>query len=125
VCVHCEGSVEVARRAMSVFCPHCKKRLILEDFKIKTYHASRLLATCGSVVVEPKGILSGPVRANSLKVRGQMQGNVDAHGVVEVSKTGNLRGDIRAFHLKVASGAVLNGYFRISPDAFDDSAVQG
>ena len=52
ICTHCEQPSEVARRAMSIFCPHCKKRLILEDFKITSYYAVREFFTCGDILVE-------------------------------------------------------------------------
>ncbi len=55
ICTHCEQPSEVARRAMSIFCPHCKKRLILEDFKITSYYAVREFFTCGDILVERKG----------------------------------------------------------------------
>ncbi|MEE9295269.1 MAG: polymer-forming cytoskeletal protein [Phycisphaerae bacterium] len=119
VCTHCGGAVDVARRAMSVFCPNCKKRLILENYKIKTYHASRLFATCGDIVVEKGGLVSAPIRAENLMVRGRVQGDVEARGVVQVAATGQVRGDICATRLVVNSGAQLNGFCRIQPESAD------
>ena len=119
VCTHCGGSVDVARRAMSVFCPYCKTRLILENYRIKTYHASRLFATCGDIVVEKSGLVSAPIRAENLTVRGRVQGDVEARGVVQVAATGQVRGDICATRLVVSSGAQLNGFCRIQPESAD------
>jgi len=102
---------------MSVFCPHCKQRLIIEDFKIKTYHASRSFATCGDIVVEKGGIVSAPICVQNLTVRGEVKGNVEARGCVNIASTGQLRGDIRAPKLVVAPGARLNGFLRIGPDS--------
>ena len=115
LCTHCGSQTEVARRAMSVFCPHCKQRLILEDYKIKSYHATRLFATCGDIIVERSGVVSAPIRVGNLTVRGQVQGEVDARGCVQIASTGQLRGDIRAPRLIVADGARLDGFFRIVP----------
>ena len=114
-CTHCGGSLQVAARAMSVFCPHCKQRLILEDYRVKAYKATRLFATCGDIVVEKSGFVSAPIRVQNLTVRGRVQGDIDARGVVAVSSTGRIRGDIKATRLTVASGATLDGFFRITP----------
>ncbi len=116
-CTHCGEPVRVATRAMSIFCPHCKQRLILEDYRIRAYQASRLFATCGDIVVEESGFVSAPIRVANLTVRGRIQGDIDARGVVSVSATGRIRGDVRASRLKVAAGATLDGFFRIAPDA--------
>lgn len=116
LCTHCGAETQVARRAMSVFCPHCRQRLILENYKVKTYLATRLFATCGDIVVERGGTVSAPIRVQNLTVRGRVTGNVDARGCVRITGTGQLRGDIRAPKLVVAAGARLDGFFRITTD---------
>lgn len=116
-CTHCGEPTEVAQRAMSVFCPHCRQRLIIEDYTIKTYHASRLFATCGDIVVEKKGIVSAPIRVQNLMVRGAVKGDVSARGCVNIAGTGELKGDICAPKLIVADGAKLDGFLKISPEA--------
>lgn len=116
-CTHCVRPTEVARRAMSVFCPHCKKRLILEDFKIDSYYAVREFSTCGDVVVEKKGHVVAPIKAGSLTVKGKVQGHVTACGQVEIKKTGWFKGDLEAQCLVVECGAVLDGFVRIGPSA--------
>ena len=54
-CPYCGGADEVSPKAMSTYCKHCRKTLILEDYKIKSYYAVREFFTCGEVVVEKKG----------------------------------------------------------------------
>jgi predicted RNA-binding Zn-ribbon protein involved in translation (DUF1610 family) len=112
-CTHCNEFCDVGRRAMSVFCPHCRKRLILESFKIRSYKGVRELATCGDVVVERRGHVVATVIADNLIVKGKVQGKVTARGRVAVSKTGNLRGDVEAPSISVEGGAVLQGFWRI------------
>ena len=114
-CTHCTGEAEVAAKAMSIFCPHCKKRLILEDFRIKSYTAVREFATCGDVVVEKRGAVAARVLVGSLLVRGRVQGEVHARDKVEVARTGEVRGDICAPRLIVRSGAMIKGFCRIGP----------
>ena len=116
-CTHCERLTKVAVRAMSIFCPHCKKRLILEDFKIDSYYAVREFATCGDVIVEKKGHVVAPIKAGNLTVKGKVQGHVTARRQVQIKKTGSLRGDLEAPCLLVESGAVMDGFVRIGPPA--------
>ncbi len=112
-CTHCDQASEVGQKAMSVFCPHCKKRLILEDFKITTYHGVREFATCGDVVVEKRGHVCAAVKVSNLTVKGKIQGNVIARGKVKVHKTAWFTGDLQAPSLTVEGGAKLNGFMRI------------
>ncbi len=116
-CTHCDEISEVGQKAMSVFCPHCKKRLILEDFKITTYHGVREFATCGDVVVEKRGHICALVKASNLTVKGKIQGNVIVRGKVTVHKTASLAGDLQAPSLLLEGGAKLNGFLRIGAAA--------
>lgn len=116
-CTYCGQSSEAGRRAMSVFCPHCKKRLILEDYKITSYYAVREFFTCGNVVVEKKGHVVAPVRAGTLTVKGKLQGSVVIRGEVRLTKTGSVTGDIEAASLKIECGAELDGFLRIGVPA--------
>ena len=112
-CTHCAQPCEVGRRAMSVVCPHCNQRLILEDSNITGYYGVREFATCGDIVVEKSGHVAAAVTVGNLIVKGKVQGNVVARGRVSIHKTGSLKGDIQAPRLRVESGAGLNGFVRI------------
>lgn len=119
-CTHCQRQSEVARRAMSIFCPHCKKRLILEDFKIRSYYAVRDFSTCGDIVVERRGHVVAPIKVGNLIVKGKVQSHVIARGVVTIGKTGWFKGDISASRLRVENGAVIDASVRIGmPPAVD------
>ncbi len=113
VCTHCHNECEVARRAMSVFCPHCRKCLILEDYAIKNYTSVRELVTCGDVVVEKRGHVRARIKAGNLTVRGKIQGDVTARGSVKIRRTGHLIGNLEASVLEIEGGAVLEGFLRI------------
>ena len=112
-CTHCDQASEVAPRAMSVVCPHCNKRLIIEDYTIKSYHAVRQFATCGDIVVEKRGWLVALVKTGNLTVKGKVQGNVVARGHVSIDKTGSLIGSVQAAGLSIKAGGVLDGFLRI------------
>jgi len=100
-------------RAMSIFCPHCKKRLILEDFKITSYHAVREFATCGNVVIEKRGHVAAAVKAEHLVIKGKMHGRVCAKGGVVIHKTGSCLADIESPTVQIEGGAVINGFLCI------------
>ena len=113
ICTHCEAVSEAAQRAMSIFCPHCHKRVILEDFKIRSYHGVVEFATCGDIVVERRGFVVAPVKVQNLTIKGKVHGRVSARGQVKVCKTGQLKGDVDAPTLVVESGATIDGFLRI------------
>ena len=115
VCTHCERPAEVARRAMSIFCPHCKKRLILEDYKITSYYAVREFFTCGDIVVQRKGHVVAPIKVEHLTVKGKVQGHVTARGSVRVCKKGWFAGELEAPALLVERGGTLDAIVRIAP----------
>ena len=98
---------------MSVFCPHCKQRLILESYKVKTYKAVKEFTTCGDIVVEKKGAVAAKVFAQNLTIKGRVQGDVKVRDKVEIAKTGKIKGDIQAPRLVVKEGATLDGFCRI------------
>jgi predicted RNA-binding Zn-ribbon protein involved in translation (DUF1610 family) len=113
-CTYCRAEIEVAPRALSVGCPRCNKRLVIEDLRIRSYHAVREVATCGDVVVERHGhLVASTIKVSNLTVRGKVDADVLATVRVKISKTGDLTGDVRASRLLVESGATLDGFLRI------------
>jgi DNA-directed RNA polymerase subunit RPC12/RpoP len=122
-CTHCNGENEVSRKAMSVVCQHCRGRLILEDYRIATYHAVRLFATCGDILVEQRGFISAPIRVQNLTVKGKVQGDVLARGRVTIDTTGHLRGTITAPRLVVHQGGSIQAFCRIGPSPPHDTGA--
>lgn len=116
VCTHCGGRNAVALRAMSVFCAHCNKRLILEDYNIKSYQGLAGYTTCGDVIVHKAGRVTAPIQATNLTVKGIVQGAVRVRGRVEIASTGTLTGSISAPSLTVCDGARLDAYCEIRPE---------
>jgi len=120
-CTHCGCVSEVARRAMSIFCPQCRKRLILEDFKVDSYYAVREFSTSGDIVVEKKGHVVAPIKVGNLTVKGKVQGAVRARGEVKLTKTGWFKGEIEAKSLCVETGGVLDAVLRIGMPQNNDT----
>ena len=117
VCPYCSRPTEVALRAMSIFCPHCRKRVILENYKITSYYAVREFFTCGDIVVEKKGQVIATIRAGNLTVKGKVQGDVCVQGTVKLLKGAAMKGSIEAPVVDVEPGASFDGALRIGPVA--------
>ncbi len=112
-CPWCDKPIDTVARSMSLFCPHCNKRVILENFNIKAYHGVKEFVTTGNVTVEKTGTLSAPTRASNVTVVGKVWGNIRALQRVEIKRTGQVRGDVVAPTLVVDEGGVLVGYCTI------------
>jgi cytoskeletal protein CcmA (bactofilin family) len=115
LCTHCEGKLEVSAHAMSVNCHHCNRRVIIEDLKIKAYHAVVKLATAGRVEIAKRAQVVAKVRVHDLIVKGEIKGDVVAVDRIEISKQGAITGDVSCKRLEVAPGARLSGFFRVEP----------
>ncbi len=112
-CTFCGKPIQVSHQTMSIFCPHCHKRVVCEDYCIKNYHAVRMMATCGNVVVERKGHVVAPIQANALTVRGLVKGDVKVQSVVEVEATGTIQGNVEAPRLVLHDGGRVIGICKI------------
>lgn len=104
---------------MSVFCAHCRKRLILEDYNVKCYQAVAGYATCGDVIVHKQGRVAAPIQAANLTVKGTVQGEVRVRGRVDIASTGSISGKIAAPSITVSDGARLDAYCVIRPEPVD------
>ncbi len=63
----------------------------------------------GNLTIEPGAKLTGQVRANTVVVGGELEGNIDAASRVELLETGMLTGDLKAASLTVAAGSRMRG----------------
>lgn len=63
----------------------------------------------GDLVVGPKGVVRGPVKAGSLAVGGRLEGEVEVRRAVAVRAGGVLVGDVRAERVSLAEGGDLVG----------------
>jgi cytoskeletal protein CcmA (bactofilin family) len=63
----------------------------------------------GNLTIEPGARLTGQVRANTVTVGGELQGNIDAAARVELLETGIVAGDVKAGSLTVAAGSRMRG----------------
>lgn len=63
----------------------------------------------GNLSIDPGAKLTGQVRANTVVVGGELEGNIDAASRVELLETGILTGDLKAASLTVAAGSRMRG----------------
>lgn len=74
------------------------------------------LSAKGVVQIGDGAICKGEVNASSVIVDGQVQGHIRGSKRVDVGAGAKINADIVAAVLVVASGASLEGHFRIGPD---------
>jgi cytoskeletal protein CcmA (bactofilin family) len=63
----------------------------------------------GNLTIEPGAHLTGGVKADTVVVGGQLDGNIDAASSVELLQTGVLNGELKAGSLTVAAGSRMRG----------------
>jgi len=63
----------------------------------------------GNLSIEAGAKLTGAVRARTVTIGGELEGNIDAATSVELLETGVLNGDLKAASLTVAAGSRMRG----------------
>src|SRR2546423_2131013 len=63
----------------------------------------------GDLTIDPGAKITGSVRAHTVTVGGELDGNIDAASRVELLSTGVLNGDLKAASLTVAAGSRMRG----------------
>ena len=63
----------------------------------------------GNLSIEPGATVTGGVRANTVTIGGQLEGNIEGATRVELLETGILNGDLSADSLTVAAGSRMRG----------------
>jgi cytoskeletal protein CcmA (bactofilin family) len=63
----------------------------------------------GNLTIEAGAKLTGSVRANTVVIGGELDGNIEGASRVELLETGVLNGDLKAGSLTVAAGSRMRG----------------
>jgi cytoskeletal protein CcmA (bactofilin family) len=63
----------------------------------------------GDLTIEPGAKVTGSVRAGTVVIGGELEGNIDSASSVKLLETGVLNGDLKAGALTVASGSRMRG----------------
>ena len=67
------------------------------------------IASSGQLVIGEGALLAGDAKAGSIRLDGQVKGNLTADTKVQLSSSARLEGDLQTARLEVAEGAVLVG----------------
>lgn len=63
----------------------------------------------GELTIEPGARITGGLRGETVRVGGEVQGNVEATSRVELLESGILIGDLKARSMTVAAGSFMRG----------------
>jgi cytoskeletal protein CcmA (bactofilin family) len=75
-----------------------------------------------TLIVGPRGAVTGDVDADTVTVAGTILGNVSARVRVELEPGSSVRGDVCTGALVMREGASVSGVFSVGPDAHDAAA---
>jgi cytoskeletal protein CcmA (bactofilin family) len=81
------------------------------------------ITTPGKVFVSKDGRLKAEVKAGTLVVEGQIEGNVVVKDRAELRATCRLTGDLKAAKLQVVEGATFVGRCEVGPSAVSGEVV--
>ncbi len=125
-CFGCGHTYTTIGEAQSSQCPKCSGYISLIDYEIKD-HWNRRIETCGDVVIEKSGVVSGvTLRCHNLTVLGELAGSVECTGDLIIRSHGKIIGKVNCRNLRVEKGArveFLNPVTAVT--AFIDGQVRG
>ena len=75
--------------------------------------------------VGPKGRVEGEIKARSVRVSGQMIGNIKTQGKVEITKEADFTGDIKAKSISVEAGAYFKGSIELDKEPQGKTGLVG
>lgn len=66
------------------------------------------------LTIEPSGSWAGSIQAVDVIVNGRVEGDVQASGKLEIGAAGEIKGNVSAGFLAIASGAVIEGDIKMT-----------
>ncbi len=108
-CFKCGREIFTDEKAQAVTCQHCYNRNDLSDHKVKTLLGVNL-ETYGTLHLKKRGIIEiSSLCVGNAVVQGKIKGDVNAMGTVEISKNGEIYGEITCRKLIVNKGGTFSG----------------
>jgi cytoskeletal protein CcmA (bactofilin family) len=74
------------------------------------------------LTVGPKGHVESEIRAADVTVSGELTGNIEATGKVEITKEADFKGEIKAKSISVEDGAYLKAVIELEREPREQSA---
>ena len=81
------------------------------------------ISSNGELVVAKGARINAEVNVESIRIDGELKGNLNAVNKVQLSSSGHVEGDIHATRLEVAEGAVLIGRCTVGPNGKGQAKV--
>ena len=78
----------------------------------------------GQLLVADGAALTGDVKAGTIRVDGNVKGNLEASTKVQLTASAKVKGDVHAARLEVAEGAVLVGHCMVGVNGQDKPTAQ-
>ena len=125
-CFSCSHSYTTVGEAQSSQCPKCSGYISLVDYEI-TEHWNRRIQTCGDVVIQKTGCVSGvTLQCHNLTVLGELAGSVECSGDLIIRSHGKIIGKVTCRNLRVEKGARVEFLNPVNATtAFIDGNVRG
>jgi len=67
----------------------------------------------GTLIVGETAVVKGKIAVNTLIINGQVEGEVDAQGRVEIHSTGKLHGNLSTPIITIAEGGIFEGHCKM------------
>lgn len=79
------------------------------------------IASKGELLVAEGAKINAEVQVDSIRVEGEVRGNLHATSKIQLSSSGRVEGDIHAMRLEVAEGAILIGRCVVGANGADQA----
>lgn len=124
-CYHCASEFEVGAKALTVSCPCCYRRVVIEDMLVRHSHSGGRVQTCGRIVVAERGRFTAMTveASGGLEIDGVFNAQRVTSDSVRLGSASRFRGDCSARSIRIEPGARIDGgYFRVGAFAADARA---
>ncbi|MEZ6241591.1 MAG: polymer-forming cytoskeletal protein [Phycisphaerales bacterium] len=109
-CYLCATEFDVAPKAMSASCPHCYRRIVVEDVIIRGPWWGGKIETCGAVEIHKRTRATATMllAGGGVLIHGYLDGHVVSGGLVRLTERATVRGRVRAPRIEIHPGAVID-----------------
>ena len=83
-----------------------------EDLTIEGRVEGRIELADHKLVIGPNGRIRAEINAKEVTVIGSVEGNLSVQGLLEITSSGSVKGDIKASRISIADGAYFRGTHR-------------
>ncbi len=108
-CFKCAKEIYTDKKAQAVTCQHCYNSNDLSNHKVKTLLGVNL-ETYGTLHLKKRGKIEiSSIRVGNAVVQGRITGDINAMETIEISKKGEIYGEVTCRKLIVQKGGTFSG----------------